>query len=169
MTSVTDTWSGSRTVPHEGPIRWSMLLSHHPPRDFDHTVRLFGIRLCARCTGVFVGIVICWVCDGGPAKPSSVTHLAACLLVPMPALLDFTLHEIGWWRGHNLMRLLTGGLFGAAVGDIVHGVVNGDVWRPVVGCAWIGLLATCVGAIMKSHGVLDEFLSRYECAVRRPT
>lgn len=93
------------------------LLSHHLPGVFDrcYEARVRGrtIRLCARCCGIYPGILV-----GAVAALSGQTILRALVLVyllPAPALLEWLATANGN-RGSNRLRTATGFLLGYAYG-----------------------------------------------------
>ena len=96
----------------------SYLLAHHRPAEYDrcHAVDVAGrrVHVCARCSGVYPGIVagltLFATGTGAPLWPWLVT------LGPAPALVDWAVTTLGDRRGHNAGRTLTGILLGLAYG-----------------------------------------------------
>ena len=94
------------------------LLSHHRParRYRCYRLRPFGYRidLCARCSGVYPGILL------GILGYLSAFRVAASLtlvvVLPLPALLDWLLTSLGDYRGSNVVRTITGALLGYGYG-----------------------------------------------------
>ena len=164
---VKDVATPLRTPGHAGRIRWEMLLSHHPPCDRDRTFGIGRFRICTRCFGVLLGLLIAlglrlaWLPD---VFPSLWLLLFA---LPVPAFLDFTAHESGWWRSTNLRRLITGLLFGFGAGVVVEGFVEGFFWHGLAVTAWIAALQLVVAALLRANGRLEPLLIRYEEAVRK--
>ncbi|WP_135663899.1 DUF2085 domain-containing protein [Halorhabdus rudnickae] len=94
------------------------LLSHHLPerRHRCYRLRPFGRRIdvCARCSGVYPGIVL-----GVLAfflAPGPFASLLAVALLPFPALLDWSHTALGNYRGYNPVRTTTGALLGYGYG-----------------------------------------------------
>lgn len=124
------------------------LLSHHEPGDWDRCYQpvVFGrrVRLCARCSGIYPGILA-----GALASLASADALGSVFLVavlPLPALLDWAVTAFTDHRGFNPVRTLTGGLlgFGYALGAALL-LGAGDLRVAAVGAAYAlaagGLLA----------------------------
>jgi len=103
------------------------LLSHHVPPEHDRCYApvVLGRRvyLCARCSGVYPGIVAGVVVPTvGPGVPWTALLVA---LFPLPALLDWTLTAFTDRRGTNGVRTLTGVLLGFGYGLGLTALVSG--------------------------------------------
>ncbi|MFB6138661.1 MAG: DUF2085 domain-containing protein [Halobacteriaceae archaeon] len=134
------------------------LLSHHVPADHDRCYALAvgdrRVRLCARCAGIYPGIVAGIVAFalgaphtlaalGAPAAPDAVA-LALVAVLPAPALLDWTATAFTDRAGLNPVRTATGALLGAGYGlGLGRLFVAGDVRVLAVGLAY-GLLAVAL-------------------------
>lgn len=94
------------------------LLSHHEPTEWDRCYApLVGdqrVRLCARCLGIYPGIVAGLLASlvGSPLP----TGLAVVALLPLPALVDWTVTAFTPRRGLNSVRTATGLALGFAYG-----------------------------------------------------
>lgn len=112
------------------------LLSHHEPEDHYRTyvVELFGrrTRLCARCTGIYPGILtglLAWA-----VGPGALTSIALVYALPLPALIEWAATRLTPRRGSNAVRTATGLLLGYAYGlGAAVLLLEGD-WR-VLGAA----------------------------------
>ena len=144
-------------------FQWALLLSHHPLCDSDHTFRIGKVRFCARCTGVATGvaIVISLLVCSRPLQQFLPFWLF--LLLPLPASVDFTAHELGKWKSSNFLRFLSGCLLGFSLGWGVFTFLN----RGFILLAWLVFLETVVALLLKITGKLNGFIERYERAVRR--
>jgi uncharacterized membrane protein len=123
------------------------LLSHHEPTDWDRcyapTIRGRRVRLCARCLGIYPGILVGLLVASLFRVP--ISHYALVALLPLPALLDWTVTTFTDRAGHNVVRTSTGVLLGVgyAVG-LVHVVGNADL-----GVVAIGAIYACTaGALL---------------------
>ncbi len=101
---------------------WPYLLSHHAPgeRYRCYAPELLGrrVHLCARCAGIYPGIVVAL---GIALFVSSLTHsstvaLLIILAFPLPALVDWTVTTFTDRRGYNALRTVTGLLLGYGYG-----------------------------------------------------
>lgn len=122
------------------------LLSHHEPEDYDRTyaVTILGHRerLCARCTGVYPGILLgalAGLLDVGPFAST-----ALLLVVPLPALVDWTVTRFTPRSGRNGVRTATGLLLGYGYGlGLVALLLRGELRVLAIGAGY-GLLAAAL-------------------------
>jgi len=131
------------------------LLAHHEPGDEERTyaVAVLGRRerLCARCTGVYPGILagllVGLAAVGRLGGADALRPLASTLLVavlPLPALVDWTATRIGGRSGTNPLRTATGLLLGYAYGlGLVQLLLAGELRVLAVGAGY-GLLAAAL-------------------------
>ncbi|MXV61641.1 DUF2085 domain-containing protein [Natronorubrum sp. JWXQ-INN-674] len=98
------------------------LLSHHLPseRDRCYSPTVFGrrIHLCARCTGIYPGILVALVASmfASGLAHSSTAALFVVLAFPLPALVDWTITTFTERSGSNGVRTMTGVLLGYGYG-----------------------------------------------------
>lgn len=94
------------------------LLAHHPPSEFyrcySPVVRGRQLHVCARCLGIYPGIVAGLLTYF--TGPWAVDPLVLVAVLPAPALLDWTLTTVRDRRGHNIVRTATGALLGYGYG-----------------------------------------------------
>lgn len=103
------------------------LLSHHEPHHWDRcyapTIRGRRVRLCARCTGIYPGIVVGLLAYAlGVLGPLSLLLVA---VLPLPALVDWARTAFTASRGSNPVRTATGALLGVGYG-LGLGMLFGD-------------------------------------------
>lgn len=103
------------------------LLSHHEPHEWYRCYRpvILGrrVRLCARCSGIYPGIVagVLAYLSG----PPSLVSIALVATLPLPALVDWLLTTFTARRGYNAVRTATGLSLGFAYG-LGLGLLLGD-------------------------------------------
>lgn len=90
------------------------LLSHHPPSEYHRcyspTIAGQRVHICARCLGIYPGIVA-----GLLAYFSVFRGFISLLLVailPLPALLDWSVTTFTEREGYNVVRTATGAALG---------------------------------------------------------
>nr|MBN2277469.1 DUF2085 domain-containing protein [candidate division Zixibacteria bacterium] len=144
-----------------------MLVSHHPPCDYDRTFRVGRVRICVRCFGILIGIVmiLIWSLPREPMEALGI--LMAAVLLPLPAVFDFTFHELNRSRSNNFRRLMTGILMGLALGLIIRIILDISVFAGINLILYIFLLEFGVAVILNRSGRLEELIRRYEQAVRK--
>lgn len=107
------------------------LLAHHVEgeRYRCHTLSVRGrnVDVCARCSGIYPGILL-GVAAHLLALPGTAVLFVAIL--PLPALLDWTLTAWLDHRGWNAVRTATGGLLGFAYGSGLVHVATGRILEP---------------------------------------
>lgn len=114
------------------------LLSHHEPTDYDRTYRALvsgrSVRLCARCSGVYPGILAGLLAATATGwRPA----LVWILLLPLPALIDWTVTRFTDRSGYNAIRTATG--FGLGVGyglGVVALLLDGDLRVVAIGACY---------------------------------
>ncbi len=92
------------------------LLSHHQPSEYHRcyspTIAGRRIHVCARCLGVYLGIVAGLLTPAGAVS----APVALVALAPFPALLDWVLTTFTNRAGYNSVRTTTGVLLGWGYG-----------------------------------------------------
>lgn len=93
------------------------LLSHHEESEL---YRCYALRignktvhLCSRCVGIYAGIVLGLFLHAQTLF-SSRAYLPAIAVLPLFALIDWSFSVFAGWRGHNVLRTLSGLLLGIA-------------------------------------------------------
>jgi len=150
-----------------GPIRWSMLISHHPPCDYGRTFKLFGIRICTRCFGVIAGILFYIVSSFLTQGVTGIEYLLAMMILPLPAVFDFSLHELNILKSNNPKRFVTGLMLGIPVAYSLAAFAGGHILCGIIVILWILLLEFGVALILNRNGHLEKLIKRYEAAVRK--
>ena len=105
------------------------LLAHHEQseRYRCYAPVVFGrrVHVCARCSGVYPGIISGFAV--AMLAPGHFTTLAVVASLPAPALVDWVVTSIGDRQGINSVRTVTGALLGYAYGvGLVRLLFGGD-------------------------------------------
>ena len=148
-------------------IRWSMLISHHPPSDYDHTISIKGLRICARCFGLYSGIVITYLLKNRIALVNHSFLVIISVLFPFPAVADFLTHELALWKSSNLMRFITGTVLGSAIGIYITFIIAGDGLAGTILIFWLLLLEFGAALTLKHTKRLEVFINRYQISVNK--
>jgi uncharacterized membrane protein len=145
-------------------VNWGMVLSHHPPCQFDRTYILFKRRFCIRCTGIAAGVLSSLVLFPFIPLPFLATLIPAFLL-PLPAIFNFTLNELGKRKNTFFKRFLTGFLMGISIGISIEYLFSGKFLYGMIIILWIVILEFIVALILHKANILAPFVKEYEDAV----
>ena len=143
-----------------------MIISHHPPSQYNRTFRLFGIRFCTRCTGILFGTIAMFIVLKGEVISSGLLF-PFILLFPIPAILNFTLTELEKIKNNHFQRFSTGFFLGNAIGFIVYDLFWGTLFEAIITLVTIILLEILVAVILSKKGKLEPFIKQYEEGVYR--
>lgn len=151
-------------------IRWSMLVSHHAPCDYDRTIHILGLRVCTRCLGMVAGCLPGWLLSQACIGFGYKWCLIGSLAMTLPAAYDFSANELSRnYRSTNLRRFVTGLTFGFVVGTCLASVWSGNAW-PFLGLlAYLALMQVVIVKLFQIHGHCDAYLERYSSAVYEKT
>lgn len=137
-----------------------MVLSHHPPAQYDRTLHVAGQRLCARCTGLVLGVLIGAGAINTPMADSlSSNWLLAGIAVLILSLgvIAFVLNESGLRRSNNYERILFGLIFGS-----LFPLAWSFSWLHVAGLVAFTIAGQFASAFaLQRLGVLDRFFAEY--------
>lgn len=140
--------------------RWSMVVSHHPPTQYDRTFHLGPIRLCVRCSAVVGGFAASLV--AGHCHPAMrdwapwIVLVIAGLTIAVGVLL-FVLNEGGRRASSNLERTVFGLVVGAALAWCWQSSIPGLI--AMVSMLVVGQFVSAWG--LQRVGALDRFFGEY--------
>jgi len=100
-----------------------LFFSHHPPEHINRTLKftIFDkrIHLCARCSGLmmglFSGVLLVNIFNSSITKINDYILTALIFLLILPAIIDFITQLINGIESNNMRRVITGGLFGLSL------------------------------------------------------
>jgi len=150
-----------------------LLLSHHPPEHIGRTLCIgWGrnrYRICARCTGMLLGICLFFAAWGFGAA----VQLPAFALLPLsagivlPAVVDFNRQLVARRESTNPRRLITGAMFGFALAWSVGRCAEGQ-WLPAAlvvsivggGFIWLVLSPRRLVRLLRHLELYGEYYQR---------
>ncbi|MCI4330313.1 MAG: DUF2085 domain-containing protein [Thermoplasmata archaeon] len=152
------------------PTGRSFLLSHHLPGHYDRTISVPGTRgsvhLCTRCTGQALGglgylvVLLTGALAIGVLLEPRVQVLWA--VAPLPAAADWLRQSVRGGESTNARRLLTGGLLGAALFDVLLLAATRQWSDLLIAAAVFLAYGLAVAAVLFASGawrrVLEEHL-----------
>ncbi|RQG93318.1 DUF2085 domain-containing protein [Natrarchaeobius halalkaliphilus] len=122
------------------------VLSHHLPEEYYrcYSPVVFGrqLHICARCVGIYPGILAGLFAYA--VAPPPMTSVVLVALVPLPALVDWAVTTFTTRRGYNVVRTVTGSALGYGYGLGV-GYVFVETNPFVIG---VGVLYGLVAAVL---------------------
>jgi len=122
------------------------ILSHHEPCRWYrcYNVGLFGrrVRLCARCSGIYPGIIAGLLAYVVYTVPINMLYIIA--IAPLPALIDWSLTTFTAHRGTNSVRTITGLLLGYGYGLGIGQVFINNNYQVII----IGIIYGAVAAAL---------------------
>lgn len=74
-----------------------MLISHHPPSQYCRTYKILGIRFCARCSGIIIGILLIFVLNFN-------IDWNILILLPLPTFINFLFQELKLVKSLNYLK-----------------------------------------------------------------
>ena len=106
-----------------------LLLSHHMPERLHRTIRV-GFRgkcihFCARCTGIYPGILSVFVFSFFGFSFPAWSILPLLIVLPFPTAADWVTQSCKKRESRNLVRVVTGFLLGIGYGLILLLLVKG--------------------------------------------
>lgn len=141
--------------------RWSMIFSHHPPVQYERTLKLFSLRICARCFGVAFGITSAYAIV--VAVPSTLrlinqwVLLTAFLAVLVLGIEIFIRNESQSRRSNNLERIC----FGFVIGAIFTFFLLMNWIVAILALALIVLGQFYTAFRLRRLGILTKFIAEY--------
>lgn len=137
-----------------------MLISHHPPSQYCRTYKVLNIRVCARCLGIPIGLVI-----------SSFLTLEmpwwCLLLLPIPTFLQFMLQELEILKGYNLLKTILTIPLGLYVFEWLLQVVEFHFLALFLLTFYILLIESIIALILSKKNKIEALVEAYENGIYR--
>ena len=137
-----------------------MLLSHHPPTQYCRTYKILGIRLCARCVGIPLGMLVALLFD-------FIIPLPLLLILPLPTFINFLLQELEKMKSRNYLKTTLTIFLGIYLFEIVHYLIYGNYLLGFVLLAYLLGIEFIVAKILHQNGKLEPLIKVYEDGVYR--
>jgi uncharacterized membrane protein len=145
-------------------INWGMVISHHPPCQFNRTFRIGKLRFCTRCTAIVSGILLVVLSMNFLTLSCNYLFIAT-LFLPLPAIFNFTLNELGIRKNNNFKRAATGFLMGMSIGISLWLLAHQLILMGFLSFLWVVVLEFAVAFFLHKKGVLEPFIAQYERAI----
>ena len=145
-----------------------LITSHHPPCQLNRTwkLNLFGHRffICTRCLGqyaAFIVTAVIGVIEGLPVMDTWIISMIALLTV-IPGVIDWFTQTMGWRESSNSIRVLTGWLFGTALGVLVASLFTGRFDVLLVFVLVFLLVGVSALVLLRANNRFGVYLKPYE-------
>jgi hypothetical protein len=107
--------------------------------------------------GTIGSIILAWIVSFG-----FLVTLIFSILLPLPAILNFTLNELCITKNNNLKRITSGILLGISIGFALKYIFSEKLIFGITILLWIFLLEIIVAIVMYRANVLERFIKQYE-------
>ena len=137
-----------------------MVLSHHPPSQYERTLHVAGCRWCARCSGVLIGVLVGALILRATALLLyvSVWHFLCITAVTLVfGVVAFVRNESGVRRSNNYERIA----FGLVIGALLPIIWAISPWYFAVVLALLAVGQFASALMLRRAGLLDRFFSEY--------
>ena len=132
-----------------------MLLSHHPPSQYCRTYKILGIRFCARCTGISLGLIIGIVID------LSSINFFLLFLFPIPTFVNFLLQERKIIPSINLLKTTLTIPLGIYIYEIINLTII-DTKYGIILIVYLICIQSIFAFILFKTGDLEKLVIEYE-------
>lgn len=132
-----------------------MLISHHPPSQYCRTFKLFGIRFCARCSGIILGMLIYFMIDFN-------FNWTALLILPLPTFINFLIQELQWIKSINFLKTFLTIPLGFYIIIMCKCLIELDLIKFLWMFLYILTLEFIIAMILNRNEKLDQLIDEYE-------
>jgi len=137
------------------------LLSHHKPEKLHRTIHLSlrgrTVYLCARCTGIYTGILSVLVAWFLGFNLSASLYLPLFSILPAPSIVDWITQSCKLRESRNTIRISTGFLLGISEGLFLLMLVKGMFYLFLHALAILGAYIFSVYVIAWKTRFLDSY------------
>ena len=128
-----------------------LLLSHNTPENLDRTIHLDfwgrNVYLCARCTGIYSGILIVLISWFLGFNFPTWLYLPLFSILPIPSAVDWITQSCNIRESRNSIRICTGSLFGVSQGLLLLMLVKNEYYLFLQALAVVGIYLLVVYVI----------------------
>ncbi len=139
-----------------------LLLSHHRPEKLHRAIRISfrgrNVYLCARCTGIYSGILCVFVTYFLGFDFPVWLYLPLLSVLPMPAAVDWVTQSCKLRESRNAIRTCTGYLLGISEGLFFLMLVKGMFYLFLYAFAILGVYIFSIYVIAWKTRFLDSYL-----------
>jgi len=138
-----------------------LLLSHHRPEKLHRTINISfrgrNLYLCARCTGVYSGILSLFVASFLGFDFPTWLYLPLFSILPIPVTVDWITQSCKLRESRNTIRICTGYLLGISEGLFLLMLVKGMFYMVLHALAILGAYIFSIYVIAWKTKFLDSY------------
>ena len=138
-----------------------LLLSHHMPEKLHRTIRVGfhgrNVYFCARCTGIYSGILSVFVAWFLGFDFPAWLYLSLVPILPLPSAVDWVTQSCKLRESRNIIRICTGFLLGISEGLVLLMLVRGLFYLFLQGLAIGGVYVLSVCLIAWKTKFFDSY------------
>lgn len=132
-----------------------MLISHHPPQQYCRTYKLLGIRICARCFGIPIGIILMLFVN-------LEIPFWVLFILPLPTFLNFLLQELKIIPSINLLKTILTILLGISFFEFLSIIKNGNYLNGTIFFLYLFVIEFIIAGILNKRNRLEPLIELYE-------
>jgi uncharacterized membrane protein len=136
-------------------VRWSMLLSHHPPSQYSRTYCFFGIRICARCSGIVLGMLLSLLL-------SFSLSWYIIVILPLPTFVNFLLQELALIRSVNFLKTILTVPLGFYLFILAKNLINLDLFWVALMIIYLLFIEFILAYILIRNKRIEKLIEEYE-------
>jgi len=138
-----------------------LLLSHHRPEKLHRTIHLNlrgkNVYLCARCIGIYSGILSLFIAWFLGFEIPAWLYLPLILILPLPSAVDWITQSCKLRESKNPIRIFTGFFFGITQGLFLLMLVKGLFYLFLYALVIVGFYFLSVCIIAWKTKFLDTY------------
>jgi len=140
-----------------------LLLSHHRPQKLHRTIHIHikgrDIHLCARCTGIWAGIITAFLAFFFRLDLPAWLYVFLLAILPAPAMLDWVTQTCKLRESRNAIRVLTGYFSGIGWGIFFILLAKGMFHSFLVALIILGMYIFTIYIIARKTNFLDDYFN----------
>jgi len=138
-----------------------LLLSHHMPEKLHRTIHVSfrgkNVYLCARCTGIYSGILSVFVTWFLGFDFPAWLYLPLLPILPLPSAVDWVMQSCKLRESRNIIRICTGFLLGISEGLVLLMLIKGLFYLFLQGLAIVGVYVLSICLIAWKTKFFDSY------------
>jgi len=135
-----------------------MLISHHPPSQYDRTYSILGVLICARCSGILSGLIF-------NSQIDLLFYDWIFFLLPLPSYLNFLFQELNYIKSLNLLKSTLSIPLGFFLYQILNMLYYEKYVYSIVCLGYLFFLNFIVVFVLLKNGKMEKLVQEYELGI----